>query len=140
MTTYTSRTGNLTCTPTEVFEFLTDIRNFKQFVPDQNVETLSIERDSCTFNVPGLGEIRLRLTEKKSFSSVGYSGNALGSYEFSLVTTISESSPGKAAVQVTMAAEMNPLLKMMASNPINRFLEMLIGRMEEFDGWKRTTL
>ncbi|MGB8491486.1 MAG: hypothetical protein WCE64_10550 [Bacteroidales bacterium] len=139
MTTYTSRTGNLSCTPPAVFEFITDIRNFKQFIPDQNTEALQIDRDSCTFNVPNLGEIKLRLAEKEPFSNVVYSGTALGSYEYSLVFKLSEGRTGKASVQVTMTAEMNPLLKMMVSKPIAQFLEMLVVRMEEFDGWKETT-
>ncbi len=140
MTTYTSRTGNLSCSSVDVFEFVTDITNFKQFIPDQNVEQLKIEKDRCSFYVPGIGEIRVSLAEKEPYSKVVYSGSAPGANYFNLILEITGEMRDKAVVKVTLNAEMNPFLRMMASKPVSRFLETLIDRMEEFTGWKRTKL
>ena len=43
-----------------------------------------------------------------------------------------------ADVKVTLSADLNPMMKMMASKPIGQFLEMLINEMESFRGWKET--
>jgi carbon monoxide dehydrogenase subunit G len=138
MTTFTSRTGKLSCSPEDVFDFVTDISNFRQFVPDQGIERLKIEKDRCSFYVSPVGEIKISLADREPFSKVVYSGIAPVSNDFSLILDITAGNPGNAVVKVTLNAEMNPFLNMMASKPISRFLEILIDKMEEFRGWKNT--
>ena len=41
-------------------------------------------------------------------------------------------------VKITIKADLNPGLKMIASKPINQFLEKLVSGMEEFDAWDST--
>jgi len=134
--TFESRTGKLNCTPSEIFDFVTDIRNFKQFVPDDaSVNDLYIDRESCSFNISPLGNVNVNLSEKKPHSKVVYSGSALKSNDFSLTLDIKETVAGKAEVNIKMAAELNPLLKMMVTKPVDSFLEKLIDEMEKFKGW-----
>jgi carbon monoxide dehydrogenase subunit G len=133
---FESRTGKLTCTPPEIFDFVTDIRNLRQFVPDGTIEDLQIDSDSCSFHVSPLGKVSLNLSEKEPFNKVVYTGNVLQSNDFSLVLNIKENNAGKAEVNLKLAAHLNPLLKMMAAKPINSFLEKLIDEMEKFKGWR----
>ena len=35
-----------------------------------------------------------------------------------------------------LSADLNPMMKMMASGPINQFLEILINEMENFRDWE----
>lgn len=132
---FESRTGKLTCTPPEIFDFVTDIRNFRQFVPDGTIDDLQIDSDSCSFHVSPLGKVYLNLSEKEPYNKVVYNGNVLQSNDFSLVLNIKENNAGKAEVNLKLAAHLNPLLKMMAAKPINSFLEKLINEMEKFKGW-----
>jgi hypothetical protein len=41
-------------------------------------------------------------------------------------------------VKVTLGADLNPMMKMMAVKPIRQFLEMLIDEMEKFTDWRNT--
>ncbi len=136
LSNYESRTGKLTCKPEEVFDFVTDIRNFSQFVPDGSIKELEIGRESCSFNVPPLGNIKMYLYEKEPYNKVVYSGTAFTSNEFSLILSIKEDFAGKAEVIVKLSASLNPLLKMIAAQYINRFLGTLVDEMEKFRGWK----
>jgi carbon monoxide dehydrogenase subunit G len=133
---FESRTGKLTCTPPEIFDFVTDIRNLRQFVPDGTIDDLQIDSDSCSFHVSPLGKVSLNLSEKEPYNKVVYTGNVLQSNDFSLVLNIKENNAGKAEVNLKLAAHLNPLLKMMAAKPINSFLEKLIDEMEKFKGWR----
>jgi carbon monoxide dehydrogenase subunit G len=133
---FESRTGKLTCTPPEIFDFVTDIRNLRQFVPDDTIDDLQIDSDSCSFHVSPLGKVSLNLSEKEPYNKVVYTGNVLQSNDFSLVLNIKENNAGKAEVNLKLAAHLNPLLKMMAAKPINSFLEKLIDEMEKFKGWR----
>jgi carbon monoxide dehydrogenase subunit G len=65
-----------------------------------------------------------------------YSGNALQVKNFSLVMKIHEAENKNSEVNVILAAELNPILKMIASEQIKKFLEILICEMEKFKGWK----
>ncbi|MCX6261410.1 MAG: hypothetical protein NTY95_11375 [Bacteroidia bacterium] len=133
---FESRTGKLTCTPPEIFDFVTDIRNLRQFVPDGTIDDLQIDSDSCSFHVSPLGKVSLNLSEKEPYNKVVYTGNVLQSNDFSLVLNIKENNAGKAEVNLKLAAHLNPLLKMMAAKPIDSLLEKLVDEMEKFKGWR----
>jgi carbon monoxide dehydrogenase subunit G len=137
LSTFESRTGKLNCTPSEIFDFVTDIRNFKQFIPNNtSVNELIIDRESCSFNISPLGNVNLNLSEKKPHSKVVYNGSVLQSNDFSLILDIREPTSGKSEVHLKLSARLNPFLKMMAAKPIDTFLEKLIDEMEKLRGWK----
>jgi carbon monoxide dehydrogenase subunit G len=139
MSEFESRKGSLSCTPEEIFDFMTDIRNFRQFVPDGNIDNIKVDKDSFSFRIPQMGKVDLHLSEKEPFSRVKYKGTALQSQDFALHLNITCNTSGKAEVNVKLTADMNPIMKMVAAEPVKRFLEVLINEMEKFRGWKNTT-
>jgi carbon monoxide dehydrogenase subunit G len=132
---FESRIGKLSCAPEAVFNFITDIRNFRQFIPPGNIQNWQATDDNCTFQVPPIGSATIRITEKIPFSSVIYSGDALQKNDFTLIVLISENEKNLADVRLSLAADLNPFLKIMASGPIENFLEKLISEMEKFEMW-----
>jgi ribosome-associated toxin RatA of RatAB toxin-antitoxin module len=133
---YESRTGTLSCSPREVFDFVTDIRNFEQFIPQNSISNWQSSKETCSFSVSMVGTVSVRLEKKEEHNKVIFSGDALKKNDFSLILNISEGSESLANVKVLLEAELNPMLKMMASKPIIQFLEMLIREMESFREWK----
>ena len=133
---YESRSGSLSCTSREVFDFVTDIRNFEQFIPADSISNWKSEKDACSFTVSMVGTVSVRIDKREPFSKVIFRGDALKKNDFSLVLHISENAIDKADVKVLLEAELNPMLKMVANKPIIQFLEMLIREMENFKGWK----
>jgi carbon monoxide dehydrogenase subunit G len=132
---FESRTGKLSCAPETVFNFITDIRNFEQFIPPGNIQNWQATAENCNFQVPPVGSATIRISEKTPFSSVIYSGDALQKNDFTLFVHISEDDKDLANVRLSLEADLNPFLKMMASGPIEKFLEMLISEMEKFEMW-----
>jgi carbon monoxide dehydrogenase subunit G len=135
---FESRSAKLTCTPEKVFNFVTDIRNFEQFIPSEAVSNWQADSDSCSFNVSSIGSVNLKLVQKEKFNLVAFKGDALRKNEFDLELHINRKSNDLAEVKVSVNAELNPIMKMIAARPIGQFLEMLIDRMEKFDGWEKT--
>ena len=125
----------MTCTAEEVFKFVTDIRNFERFIPKGIISNWIAEKESCSFSVSMLGTVTVRLAEKENFTRVVFDGDALKKNDFSLVLLISDRDKDPAEVKVTLSADLNPMMKMMAANPIAQFLEMLIKEMENFRDW-----
>lgn len=137
ISSFESRTGKLSCSPEQAYAFLTDMRNFEQFVPAGTAGNWQAEKESCSFSVPKLGSVNLKIARKREFDLVSYKGDALGKNEFDLILHISGDAGFLAKVKATVEASLNPLMKMIASNPLNSFLEMLIGRMENFSEWDK---
>lgn len=132
---FESRVGRLSCRTDEVYNFATDIRNFEQFIPEGNIRNLQVANDSCSFQVPPLGSINVRITEKEPYSRVVFSGDALQKNEFTLTLNLTENEQKLATVRLLMKADLNPILKMMAAKPLEQFLEKLISEMEKFKNW-----
>jgi hypothetical protein len=138
MSYFESRSGKLTCNAEEAFTFVTDIRNFERFIPNGTINNWHAERDSCSFDVSMVGTVSFRLAEKDKFTRVVFNGDALKKNDFSLVLHISENGNNPADVKVSLSADLNPMMKMVAAKPIGQFLEILINEMESFSGWKAT--
>jgi hypothetical protein len=132
---FESRKGRLTCNSEEVYKFVTDIRNFERFIPKGTVNSWNAEKETCSFNVAMLGTTSVRLDEKEEFTRVKFTGDALKKNDFSLTLQISDLGTNSAGVKISLSAELNPLMKMMATNPITRFIELLITEMENFREW-----
>ncbi len=133
---FESRPGKLTGTAIDVFHFVTDIRNFEQFISPGMINNWQADKETCSFNVSMIGNVAIRLSEKEMYSKVVFQGDALKENDFLLVLNISGEANDPAEVMVSLSADLNPVLKMMAAKPIGQFLEMLINQMESFRGWK----
>jgi hypothetical protein len=133
---FESRKGKVSCSAAELFAFVTDIRNFERFAPKGTINKWVAEKDFCCFSVSMIGSVTVRLSQKTEFSKVVYNGDALKKNDFILILNISDNSNTNAGVQVMLSADLNPVMIMMASKPIEQFLEMLINEMESFREWK----
>lgn len=126
----------MSCSSEDVFAFVTDIRNFQRFIPEGTISNWNSEKESCSFNVSMLGTVSVRLSEKKEYSKVVFTGDALKKNDFILTLAISDNAENHAEVRVMLSADLNPMIKMIATKPISQFLEMLINEMESFGDWK----
>ena len=138
LSNFESRTGKLTCNAEELFAFVTDLRNFEQFLPEVPVNKWLAEKEMCSFDVSMIGTVIVRLSEKTKYTRVVYTGDALKKNDFCLALLIAGNIEDHAEVKVTLSADLNPMMKIVASKPISQFLELLIGKMEAFHGWKDT--
>jgi hypothetical protein len=133
---FESRQGKLSASPEEVFSFVTDIRNFEQFIPKGTINNWNASKEECSFTVSMLGTVTVRLEESEKYSKAVFSGDALKKNDFLLTLHISDEGKDEAGVQVVLNAELNPMMKMIAVKPIGQFLHLIINEMEKFRGWR----
>lgn len=133
---FESRSGKLTSGAEEVFTFATDIRNFERFIPKGTITNWQAEKESCSFSVAMLGTVRFSISQNEMYNRIVFNGDAFKKNDFELVLHITDNSINTSDVKVSLKADLNPVLKMMAKTPIEQFLEMLINEMEKFRGWK----
>jgi carbon monoxide dehydrogenase subunit G len=135
---FESRDGKLSCSPREFFSFVSNMRNFERFVPEDKIQGWSAERETCSFNVSMVGAVKVAISDREEFTRVAFKGKALSDNNFTVNVNIGESIEHKAVVKVLLEAELNQMLKMVASRPIRQFLDLLVDEMEKFRDWDDT--
>jgi len=135
ITRFDSPTARVNQPPEVVFDFATDLRNFRRFVPASSFNDLQFNQDSCSFRADALGTVTVQLKEKILYNKIVFTGNALLQNDF-LITVFLQETPDKhSEIKLSFEAEMNPFLKMAASEPVRQFLDVLVTEIEKFEGW-----
>lgn len=123
-----SRTVTTTKSPEELFNFLSQVSNYQQLMPeDTKFETHG--DDKFLFGLKGMPEIKLGLKEQLPHSKV-----VLGSTSDKLAFTLTcdiESADNGSSAQLKFDGDFNAMMAMMIKGPINKFLEQLATGLEQ---------
>ena len=113
----------------EMFEFLTDLRNFEQLMPE-STQKFEVDGDSFIFGLKGMPEIRLVLKEKTEYSNIVL-GAASSKLDFELVANIIEIDTTSSEVQLDFNGKFNMMMAMMVKKPLTSFIETLTDNVEQ---------
>ncbi|MEP3208563.1 MAG: SRPBCC family protein [Maribacter sp.] len=108
----------------EVFEFLTDLKNFEQLMPD-NIDKFEVINDNrFLFALKGMPEIVLERKEQTEFSQL-ILGAASEKLPFTLKADIRSLEDTKSEVVLSFTGEFNAMMAMMIKSPITNFMGTL---------------
>ena len=107
----------------EVFEFLSDLKNFEQLMPE-NMQKFEVDGDSFLFALKGMPEIRLVLKEKTEYSNITL-GAASSKLPFTLSGDLTEIYENECNAQIFFNGDFNPMMAMMVKKPLGKFIEVL---------------
>ena len=108
----------------ELCEFLSDVKNFEQLMPE-NISKFEVIRDNAfVFALKGMPEIALELKETIPPNKVVL-GAISDKLPFTLSAQIEEVSDNSSTAQLDFAGEFNAMMAMMIKGPITKFLETL---------------
>ena len=107
----------------EVFDFLTDLQNFEQLMPE-GTQKFEVDGNSLLFALKGMPEIRLVMKEKTAYSSIVL-GAASSKLPFTLSASIDNSTENESEVQLFFNGDFNPMMAMMVKKPLTKFIETL---------------
>lgn len=108
----------------EVFEFLSDVKNFKQLMPENISKFEVINEDTFIFALKGMPEITLKKKEEVPYKKIVL-GAAEGKLDFTLTADIIELSTNSSEVALHFNGEFNAMMAMMIKNPITNFIGTL---------------
>src|SRR5690554_6214061 len=112
----------------ELFDSLTDVKNFEKLMPDNIAKFEVTGEDSFIFGLKGMPEIKLRMKEKIAPNKVVL-GAASDKLPFTLTADIEETAADSSAVKLSFEGSFNPMMAMMIKGPIGKFIETLAGNM-----------
>ena len=115
---------NVDKSPQEVFDFLSDIKNFESLMPENISKFEVLNEDTFLFALKGMPEITLKKKELSSPNKIVL-GAAGGKLDFSLTGNIVEVNENSSEVQLEFSGDFNPMMAMMIKGPISKFIETL---------------
>ena len=109
----------------EVFEFLTDLKNFEKLMPE-NIEKFEvITNDRFLFALKGMPQIVLERKEQTAYNQLVL-GAASEKLPFTLTADISPKSDSSSEIGLSFNGEFNAMMAMMIKTPITNFMGTLI--------------
>jgi len=107
----------------ELFEILSDLKNFEKLMPKEIIKFETTAGDSFRFALKGTPEIELQLKEKNAPNKLVF--QAISNVPFTLSVVIDEISSLSSSVQLFFSGKFNPMIAMMIKGPINNLIEIL---------------
>ena len=124
MTTITSDVVSVAASAQDIFAFLIDLNNLEKLMPEGKYSEWESTADDCRFNLNGMASIGMKVASSNQPNSIHIVSNGKNPFEFTLDVSIKEA--GAACdCQLTLNAELNMMLKMMAVTPLTNFFNIL---------------
>jgi len=124
-----STVGKIAENEDKVFAFLSDFRNLESLVPKENLNSWEFNEDRCKLGIPGIGEIELKLLEKEPYKLIKLGSGSDSAYSFTLWIQLKQTAEKDTRARLTLQAELNPFLQVMAKNPLQKFVNTLVDKM-----------
>lgn len=114
----------------DLFNALTDVKNFEKLMPENTAKFEVTGDDSFIFGLKGMPEIKLKMKERIAPNKVVL-GAASDKLPFTLTADINEMSDTSATVKLSFEGSFNPMMAMMIKGPISKFIETLANNMNK---------
>ncbi|HOZ87156.1 MAG TPA: hypothetical protein PL029_05310 [Bacteroidia bacterium] len=108
-----------------LFEFLSDFKNFEAILPLDKIEQFKVIENGCSFSIKGITPMTVTLAEKKPFEFILFSSQGLGKFNFNLKAVFTGDASQTGACRVELYGDMNPFIKSMAEKPLGALINTM---------------
>lgn len=133
MTNITSETVTLKTPIQEIFDFLSDLNNYNQLLPSDNISDFQSTKENCSFKVQNAYNIGLVKISEQTPNLITLNSSENSPIKFELKIHISENN-GETSTFLDCAAELNAMLKMMVERPLQNLFNYMANRLKEVKG------
>ena len=117
-------------TEKELFEYVGDMNNMPPILPEQVVD-ITADYDNLAFTIKGMGSIALCVTKREPNKLIQLSPVGKTPFQFVLNIYIRNTPESKSECYFEIDAQLNPLMQMMASRPLQNLVDMMAKRFCE---------
>jgi len=114
----------------EVFDFLTDLKNFEKLMPENIDKFELINEDRFIFALKGMPEIVLERKEQEANNKLVL-GATSDKLPFTLTADIVAIADGETEISLSFDGEFNAMMAMMIKSPITNFMQTLSDNLEK---------
>ncbi len=116
-----------------VFTFLTDFNNFKKLIPENKVRNWKSDENSCSFSVKPVGETGIKIIEKEPFKLIKLKSLDNDKFNFTFWVQLKQVEENDTRIKLSIEADLNPMIEMMAKKPVEEFLDKLTDQLEKYE-------
>ncbi len=128
-----SKIGKVSYSDEEVYNFLTDFNNFKNLMPEDKVSNWKSDENSCSFSVNPVGKTGIKMIEKEAFKLIKLSSLENDKFNFIFWVQLKMLEEKDTRIKLTLEADLNPMVEMMAKKPLQEFLDKLVAQLEKYN-------
>ncbi len=125
MVKYESKIKKSTSNDVDIYKFISNFNNFEQVIPKDKIQNWQSTEDSCRFSVQGVGEAGLKIIDKEPNKTVKFTSDGKVPFNFFLWVQLKQVAPEDTRIKLTIKADINPMMKMVVSKHIDKFLDVL---------------
>lgn len=112
----------------ELFDFLSDVKNFEKLMPESISKFEVLEEDKFLFALKGMPEIVLKVKSKEAPGNIVL-GAASDKLPFTLTSNIIPTGENESETSLVFNGEFNAMMGMMIKGPITSFINTLTENM-----------
>ena len=127
-----SKIGKIETTDERIYTFLTNFDNFKHLIPPDKVRNWQSDELSCRFTIDPIGETGIRIVEKEPFKLIKLTSLEESKLNFCFWVQLKMPAEHDTRIKLTLEADLNPMLQMVAKNPLQEFLDKLVDQLSKY--------
>lgn len=114
----------------EVYEFVSDLNNFKELLPMDKISDWESTSDYCSFKIQGTATIDLKKEKEDTPAQLLLVGGEKAPFPISLDIFFDEADSLTEVFQ-KVEVDVNPFLKMMVQKPLSNLFDFIADRLQE---------
>jgi carbon monoxide dehydrogenase subunit G len=131
MTTFNSKEKEIRASRKKVYDFITDVNNLNALVPEGKVSNFRADRDSCQFNVDGLGQVGIRVVSREPENNILFESEGSVPFNFDVLINLHETGPGTTIMKIILNANLNMIMKAVANKPLKEGVEVIASELAD---------
>lgn len=114
--------------PKAVFDYLSDMNNFKELLPQDRISDWESREDYCSFKIQNTATIDLQKTGGTEAEGLVFESGPKSPFKIKLEVFLKEEGGETAAYQICNA-DVNAFLKMMVEKPLRNLFDYIADRL-----------
>jgi len=114
----------------KVYEFLSDLNNHEQLMPE-NIYNWSSTKDEARFTIQNMAKLALKISSRIKDEEVIAVPSEEAPFAMELKWSVSDKGDGKTEALYKISAELNMMMKMLASGPLQKLVDHQTGALKK---------
>lgn len=117
----------------EVYLFLEDCNNHEQLMPE-NIYNWSSTRDEARFTIQNMAKLALTVAQRIENSEVVFVPLEKAPFDVKMSWKLAEQGENQTTATLVIAADLNMMMKMLASGPLQKLVDFQVNKLKEILG------
>ncbi|SEM18722.1 hypothetical protein SAMN05216436_102169 [bacterium A37T11] len=114
----------------EVYQFLSSLNNHEQLMPS-NVQHWSSTTDEARFTIQNMAKLSLKVDQRKENEKIVIIPAEKAPFDVKLTWKIEKDSDNTSIVHLVIDADLNMMMKMLASGPLQKLVDEQVSKLKE---------